>query len=93
MYSNSTKNEPNRDTATDTYDASTDASFSRISLIFRSLGLAGVTLSADTLGLDAAAAAVPSVTVIWTEEMPGSVSDTSIFTRFSQFSLGCRSQS
>lgn len=77
---------------TDTYDASTDASFRRISLILRSSGLTGAVLSEDTLGLDAAVAEVPSVTVIWTEEMPGSVSDTSIFTRFSQFSLGCGSQ-
>lgn len=33
--------------------------------------------------------AAPSVTVICTEEIPGSVSDTSIFTKFSQASPGC----
>lgn len=74
----------------DTYEASTEASFKRISLILKPSVLPGAPseegVVEDKLEEEEEA---PSVTVIWTEEIPGSVSDTSIFTRFSQPSVGC----
>lgn len=76
-----------------TYEASTEASLSRISFILMLSGFGGALLPSeqleDKLEEEEEGGAVPSVTVICTEEIPGSVSDTSIFTRLSQPSLGC----